>query len=160
VTEAFEPEAPLVLPAAMPAGEALGRLIASHGHCLLVEEADLILGLVTLADLQRALASELNRQGQPDLRNCLRTELVWLHEGVSLDRLEDQLGPNGLRQVPVFEVSEGIGGQLPHGLPAGGLEVGRLRGLASRDGMARAIARRLQAASERSPIRASATGSA
>jgi H+/Cl- antiporter ClcA len=160
VAEAFEPEAPLVLPALMPAGEALARLIDTHGHCLMVEEAELILGLVTLADLQRALASELQPRGQPSLRSCLRTELVWLPGGVNLDRLEDQLGPNGLRQVPVFDVPEGTGGHLPHGVPPGGLAVGRLRGLASRDGMARALARRLQAASERSPIRASATGSA
>jgi hypothetical protein len=160
VVEAFEPEAPLVLPAAMPAGEALGRLIGSHGHCLMVEDEGLILGLVTLADLQRALASELQQPDEPVLRRCLRTELVWLPDGVNLDRLEDQLGPNGLRQVPVFEVTEGTGVHLPHGLPPGGLEVGRLRGLASRDGMARAIARQLQAASERCPIRASATGSA
>ncbi|WP_254217242.1 chloride channel protein [Synechococcus sp. CCY 9618] len=159
VEEAFEPEAPLVLPAAMGAPMALARLIDSHGHCLLVEEAGTTLGLVTLADLQRALSSELNRGEPRILRDCLRTELVWLPSGAHLDRLEDQLGPNGLRQVPVFAVPEGTGGHLPHGLPTGGLSVGLLRGLASRDGMARALARRLQAASERPSIRASATGS-
>ena len=160
VEEAFEPEAPLVLPAALTAGAALARLIESHSHCLLVEEEGQILGLVTLADLQRTLSSELQQEGEVNLRNALRTELVWLPAGVELDRLEDQLGPNGLRQVPVFEVTEGTGGHLPHGLPPGGLDVGWLRGLASRDGMARALARRLQAASERLPISASATGSA
>jgi len=41
VEEAFEPEAPLVLPAAMAASAALARLIESHGHCLLVERAGL-----------------------------------------------------------------------------------------------------------------------
>jgi H+/Cl- antiporter ClcA len=146
VEEAFEPEAPLVLPATMPAATALARLIDSHGHCLLVEEAGITLGLVTLADLQLALSSEVRRDGALILRQCLRTELVWLPTGVQLDRLEDQLGPNGLRQVPVFAVEEGTGGHLPHGLPSGGLAVGLLRGLASRDGMARALARRFQAA--------------
>ncbi|KEF43246.1 MAG: chloride channel protein [Cyanobium sp. CACIAM 14] len=164
IEEAFEPEAPLVLPASWPAASALIRLIDSHGHCLLVEEEALTLGLVTLADLQRTLSSKQDQgpdQGRPILlRECLRTELVWLAGGVNLDRLEDQLGPNGLRQVPVFAVPEGSGGHLPHGLPRGGLPVATLRGMASRDGMARALARRLQAASVRSAIRASATGSA
>ncbi|MCP9799140.1 chloride channel protein [Cyanobium sp. Lug-B] len=159
VEEAFDPEAPLVLPAAMAASAALARLIDSHGHCLLVERAGLALGLVTIGDLQRGLASDLSRSQAPCLEDCLRTDLVWLPAGVHLDRLEDQLRPNGLRQLPVFAVPEGAGGHLPHGLPPGGLAVELLRGVASRDGMARALARRLQAASERPSINASATGS-
>ncbi len=160
VEEAFEPDAPLVLPAAMAASEALARLIHSHGHCLLVERAGLALGLVTIGDLQRGLACELRHLEPLRLEDCLRTELVWLPTGVCLDRLEDQLRPNGLRQLPVFAVATGTAGHLPHGLPPGGLAVERLRGMASRDGMARAQARRLQAASERPSISASATGSA
>jgi H+/Cl- antiporter ClcA len=159
VEEAFDPEAPLVLPAAMTASAALARLIDSHGHCLLVERAGLALGLVTIGDLQRGLASDLSRSQPVCLENCLRTDLVWLPAGVHLDRLEDQLGPNGLRQLPVFAVPGGAGSHLPHGLPPGGLAIDLLRGMASRDGMARALARRLQAASERPSIRASATGS-
>lgn len=159
VEEAFDPEAPLVLPAAMAASAALARLIDSHGHCLLVERAGLALGLVTIGDLQRGLASDLSRSQAPCLEDCLRTDLVWLPAGVHLDRLEDQLRPNGLRQLPVFAVPEGAGDHLPHGLPPGGLAVELLRGVASRDGMARALARRLQAASERPSINASATGS-
>lgn len=160
VEEAFEPDAPLVLPAAMAPSEALARLIDSHGHCLLVERAGLALGLVTIGDLQRGLSCELRRLEPLRLEDCLRTELVWLPSGVCLDRLEDQLRPNGLRQLPVFAVATEKAGHLPHGLPPGGLAVERLRGMASRDGMARAQARRLQAASERPSIRASATGSA
>ena len=160
VEEAFEPEAPLVLPAAMTASAALARLIDSHGHCLLVERAGLALGLVTIGDLQRGLGSDLSRPQPLCLEDCLRTDLVWLPSGVHLDRLEDQLRPNGLRQLPVFELEGGSGDHLPHGLPPGGLAVERLRGMASRDGMARAQARRFQAASERPSIRASATGSA
>jgi len=159
VDEAFEQEAPLVLPAAMTASDALARLVDSHGHCLLVEQADQVLGLVTIGDLQRGLSSEVKRQEPLALADCIRTELVWLPMGVNLDRLEDQLRPNGLRQLPVFALEGGAGGHLPHGLPAGGLPVSRLRGMASRDGMARAQARRFQAASERPSIRASATGS-
>jgi hypothetical protein len=159
VEEAFDPEAPMVLPASMTASAALARLVDSHGHCLLVEQAGLVLGLVTIGDLQRGLTSDVQRQGPPCLADCVRTDLVWLPMGVTLDRLEDQLRPNGLRQVPVFALEGGSGAHLPHGLPAGGLEVERLRGMASRDGMARAQARRFQAASERPSIRASATGS-
>ena len=159
VEEAFDPEAPLVLPAAMTASAALSRLVDSHGHCLLVEQAGLVLGLVTIGDLQRGLTSDVQRQGPPCLADCVRTDLVWLPMGVNLDRLEDQLGPNGLRQVPVFALEGGSGAHLPHGLPAGGLALERLCGMASRDGMARAQARRFQAASERPSIRASATGS-
>jgi H+/Cl- antiporter ClcA len=160
VEEAFEARPPLVLAGSLPALAALSRMIQQQGHCLLVEEAGMALGLVTLADLQKALASEAVRTGPLTLRDCLRTELVWLPAGVQLDRLEDQLGPNGLRQVPVFQVPDGTGGHLPHGVPRGGLPMGTLRGLASRDGMARALASRLQAASERGAISASATGSA
>jgi hypothetical protein len=159
VEESFEPEAPLVLPGSLTAAAALARLIESHGHCLLVEQGGQAQGLITLADLQRGLSAELGRQGPLRLQDCLRTELVWLPLGVNLDRLEDQLGPNGLRQLPVFEVEGGSADHLPHGLPAGGLPIARLRGMASRDGMARAQARRFQATSERLSIRASATGS-
>jgi H+/Cl- antiporter ClcA len=159
VEEAFEASPPLVLAGSLTALAALTQLIEQQGHCLVVEEGGVAQGLVTLADLQRALASEAVRKGPLTLRDCLRTELVWLPAGVQLDRLEDQLGPNGLRQVPVFAVPEGTGGHLPHGVPSGGLPVASLRGLASRDGMARALARRLQVASERGAIRASATGS-
>jgi hypothetical protein len=61
----------------------------------------------------------------------------------------------------VFEVSRAGLGALPRGLPAQGLPVAALKGLASRDGMARALARQAQAAvSERGAISASATGSA
>jgi hypothetical protein len=124
-----------------------------------VEQAGQALGLVTIGDLQRGLSSEVKRQEPLALGACIRTELVWLPMGVNLDRLEDQLRPNGLRQVPVFALEGSAGDHLPHGLPAGGLPVSRLRGMASRDGMARAQARRFQAASERPSIRASATGS-
>ncbi|MEB3321404.1 MAG: chloride channel protein, partial [Synechococcaceae cyanobacterium] len=161
VAEAFEPEAPLVLPAAMPADEALGRLIAAHGHCLVVGQNGWAVALVTLADLQRGLAAGGAEELPVRLIDCRRGDLVWLPMDARLDRLEDQLAPNGLRQVPVFAVAAGRGGTLPHGLPPGGLPVASLRGLASRDGMARALARRLQAAgSERWAMSASATGSA
>ena len=67
----------------------------------------------------------------------------------------------GHRQVPVFDVPDGNLGYLPEGPPPAGLPVARLRGLASRDGLARALARRFQSAGRTDwPISASATGSA
>ena len=137
VAEALEPEAPLVLPGQLPAAEALRQLVAAHGHCLIVAEAGSAVGLITLADLQRALSAA------PAVRlaDCRRGELVWLPLGAHLAQLEDQLTPNGLRQVPVFDVPLQGTAALPQALPAFGLPLERLRGLASRDGLARALAR-------------------
>ena len=161
VPEALEPDAPLVLPAEMAAGQALGRLIDSHGHCLIVGEGPLAVGLVTLADLQRGLAAAADSSSPVNLGDCRRGELVWLPLTARLDQLEDQLTPERLRQIPVFDVPSGIAGHLPHGLPAAGLPLVALRGLASRDGMARALARRLQFSGPGlGDIKASATGSA
>jgi hypothetical protein len=161
VPEALEPDAPLVLPAEMAAGQALGRLIESHGHCLIVGEGPLAVGLVTLADLQRGLAAAADSSSRVNLGDCRRGELVWLPLTARLDQLEDQLTPERLRQIPVFDVPSGIAGHLPHGLPSAGLPLVALRGLASRDGMARALARRLQFSGlGLGDIRASATGSA
>jgi hypothetical protein len=144
----------------MPAGDALDRLITAHGHCLIVAEMGAVVGLVTLADLQRALAAGVDRGQAVKLIDCRRGDLVWLPLQAHLDRLEDQLTPNGLRQLPVFDVPSGKGGVLPHGLPSSGLPVSALKGMASRDGMARALARRLQTAeSVRWATSASATGS-
>jgi hypothetical protein len=96
-----------------------------------------------------------------NLGDCRRGELVWLPLTARLDQLEDQLTPERLRQIPVFDVPSSIAGHLPHGLPAAGLPLVALRGLASRDGMARALARRLQFSGlGLGDIRASATGSA
>ncbi|MCP9810271.1 chloride channel protein [Cyanobium sp. HWJ4-Hawea] len=154
VTEAFEPEAPLLLPIDLPADQALISLVGSHGHCLLVVDGSWVVGLVTLPDLQRSITAARLAAGSPGsagesvvampcLRECRRGDLVWLPETAHLAQLEDQLSPNGLRQVPVFEVnSQGLGA-LPQGLPAAGLPIDSLRGLASRDGMARALARKL-----------------
>ena len=47
----------------------------------------------------------------------------------------------GLRQLPVFDLSLPDLPQLPSALPSSGLPVQALQGLASRDGMARAVAR-------------------
>lgn len=171
VLEALEPEAPLVLPASTPTARALNLLIEVHGHCLLVTDQGKAIGLVNLADLQRGLQRRKERAagkgaGASDeptltLRDCLRSEMLWLPERASLSQLEDQLLPGGLRQVPVFACSGEGEAYLPVGLPAGGLSEASLLGLASRDGMARAVARHLQrlesSAAERS---ASATGSA
>jgi hypothetical protein len=140
VSEALEPEAPLVLPAELSAREALAQLIAAHGHGLIVAEAGAVLGLVTLVDLQWRLSAD----AQADLRSCLRSDLVWLPLTAQLDQLEDQLRPNDLRQLPVFDIPATGVGHLPHGLPGQGLAVTRLRGLASRDGMARALARTIE----------------
>lgn len=161
VAEALEPEATLVLPSAMEASEALARLIDGHGHCLIVGEGPLAVGLVTLADLQRGLDGGRDASEPVALGDCRRSELVWLPLSARLDQLEDQLTPDGLRQIPVFDVPSGIAGHLPHGLPPSGLPLVALRGLASRDGMARALARRLQVSGVGlGDISASATGSA
>jgi H+/Cl- antiporter ClcA/CBS domain-containing protein len=161
VLEALEPEAPLVLPADSTAAEALACLIDAHGHCLIVVEHGSAVGLVTLPDLQRALTCGDRALGAVSLLECRRTELIWLPSCARLDRLEDQLNPNGLRQLPIFDLPDGVGGQLPHGLPSAGLPISSLHGIASRDGMARALARRLQTEpSSEEDIRASATGSA
>jgi H+/Cl- antiporter ClcA len=149
VAEALEPEAPLVLPRELAAITALEQLVASQGHCLLVSEGDQVLGLVTLPDLQRALAAAEDRcqpgdsptrPGQLALGDCLRSELVWLPLRASLAQLEDQLRPSGLRQLPVFALDSGSGSVLPVGRPRQGLPLKKLRGIASRDGLARALA--------------------
>jgi len=149
VSEALEPSLPPILPAELLATEALARLLSSRGHCLLVVESGSAVGLVTLADLRSTLSASNDRQ-KPPLRliDCRRGDLVWLPLAASLDRLEDQLTPEGLRQVPIFAVEEGLGGHLPQGLPASGLPIEAFRGLASRDGMARALAARLTVPSE------------
>ena len=161
VIEALEPEAPLVLPAQTPAATALSDLIAAHGHCLLVVDPgeDNVVGIVTLTDLQQALNAAQQRGRQVSLGECRRNDLVWLPDSAHLDDLEDQLGSQGIRQVPVFAVTAG---PLPRGLPSSGLGLDALRGLASRDGLALALARHdyQEPISEPSlPINASATGS-
>jgi len=150
VVEAFEAEAPLVLAADLAAREALAQLVAVHGHCLVVADGPWVIGLVTLQDLQRAIAGV--EGGQTPLGDCRRGELVWLPAQAHLAQLEDQLSPNGLRQVPVFDVPGLQVGALPQGLPNTGLPLNRLRGLASRDGLARALARRLTLADQRVTI--------
>ena len=161
VQEAFEPTAPLLLAADTPATVALDKLVRAHGHALLVEEDDQVIGLVTLSDLQRALSAATAEKGSPSLADCRRGELVWLPSEARLDRLEDQLIPSGLRQVPVFEVKAGSAAYLPQEAPAEGLPLRALQGMASRDGLALALARQLQPCpSQRSMIKASATGSA
>jgi hypothetical protein len=161
VSEALEPLSPLVLMAEQPAAEALALLIAAHGHCLIVQQRDLAVGLVTLADLQRALSGAAMGAEEPlSLLDCRRTDLVWLPLDSRLDQLEDQLAPDGLRQIPIFDVPGHLAGYLPQGLPSGGLPVTSLRGLASRDGMARALASRLGVQpSKRELTSDSATGS-
>jgi H+/Cl- antiporter ClcA len=138
VLEALEPESPLVLPASTPASTALTLLLAAHGHCLMVEEDNWVLGLVSLEDLQRPISA-----GSPQrpLLECRRSDLLWLTTEANLSQLEDQLRPNGLRQVPVFRLDDPALPKLPVGPPSGGLPVAALQGLASRDGMARALAR-------------------
>ncbi len=162
VAEAFEPLSPLVLLAELPAAEALALLIEAHGHCLIVEDGGAAVGLVTLADLQRGLSGALAAEtGTVRLIDCRRTDLVWLPLSSHLDQLEDQLTPDGLRQIPIFEVPVHLAGHLPHGLPPTGLPITALRGMASRDGMARALAARFRLQpSKRELTRASATGSA
>jgi hypothetical protein len=146
-------------------------LIAVRGHCLLLTEEGKTIGLVNLADLQRGLLRQTelekqqnnpsNRGANLTLKDCLRSEMVWLPESANLNQLEDQLLPAGLRQVPVFAVSAEGEAHLPQGLPAAGLPEEKLLGLASRDGMARAVAGQLQLiGSSALESRASATGSA
>jgi len=161
VADALEPEAPVVLPAGMAAAEALAALIAAHGHSLVVSEGASVVALVTLADLQGSLSAAGDAAAELRLIDCRRSDLVWLPLTSRLDRLEDQIKTRGHRQVPVFDVPDGNLGYLPEGLPPGGLPVVRLQGLASRDGLARALARRFQSAGWTGwPISASATGSA
>ena len=162
VIEALEPEAPLVLPAQTAAATALGDLIAAHGHCLLVVDpaAGNVVGIVTLTDLHQALNAAHQRGKPVSLGECRRNDLVWLPDSAHLDDLEDQLGSQGIRQLPVFAVSAG---PLPRGLPSNGLGLDALRGLASRDALALALARHdhQDAISEQSlASSASATGSA
>ncbi|MFM8260544.1 MAG: chloride channel protein [Vulcanococcus sp.] len=142
VLEALEPESPLVLHGATPADLALQQLLRAHGHCLVVEQDEWVLGLVTLEDLQRPISA-----GSPQrpLAECRRSDLLWLSAEANLAELEDQLRPNGLRQVPVFRLDELDLPKLPVGPPSGGLPVASLQGLASRDGMARALARQATA---------------
>ncbi len=150
ISEALEPRLPPILPADLPAAKALQRLLENQGHCVLVAEGGSAVGLVTLSDLQSALVSQLERGDGPlQLIDCRRGDLVWLPLDAHLDRLEDQLTPQGLRQVPVFAVEPGLGGYLPHGLPPAGLPIGSFRGLASRDGQARALAGRLSLRADR-----------
>ena len=143
VVDAFEPEAPLVLNAAESAQSALKQLLEAHGHCLIVEQENWVVGLVTLADLQRALTGF-----GPDvtLGNCRRSDLLWLPATANLAQLEDQLRPNNLRQLPVFDLRQADLPHLPTGLPSSGLPLRTLQGLASRDGMSRALARRVSSA--------------
>ena len=162
VIEALEPEAPLILPAQTPATTALSALIAAHGHCVLVvDPAEVnVVGIVTLTDLQQALNAAHQRGKPVSLGECRRNDLVWLPDSAHLGDMEDQLGSQGIRQVPVFAVSAG---PLPRGLPSNGLGLDALRGLASRDGLALALARHdhQDAISEQSlASSASATGSA
>jgi H+/Cl- antiporter ClcA len=144
VADALEPEAPLVLPADTPAVTALSQLIVAQGHCLVVTEAEQVVALVTLADLQGSIAAAGEKGAEVPLLDCRRSDLVWLPLSSRLDRLEDQIKARGHRQVPVFDVPDAKIGYLPEGMPATGLPVDRLRGLASRDGLARALARRFQ----------------
>jgi len=141
VGEALEPEAPLVLAGTLPAREALELLLAAHGHGLIVSQDEWVIGLVTLGDLQRGLTAA--HGGSLSLADCRRSDLVWLPASANLAQLEDQLRPNGLRQLPVFAMADPSLPKLPTGLPGGGLALGSLQGLASRDGMARALARRV-----------------
>ena len=161
LADALEAQAPLVLPGDTPAAEALGSLIAAHGHCLMVSEGNRVVALVTLADLQGSLAAVSDGAPPLSLLDCRRSDLVWLPLGSQLDRLEDQIKSRGYRQVPVFDVPDANLGYLPEGSPQGGLPLARLRGLASRDGLARALARRFQSVESTDwAISASATGSA
>jgi len=140
VQEAFEPEAPLVLASDTTAAAALSQLLEAHGHCLVLEADGWVVGLVTLADLQRGISAG---GAELPLANCRRAELVWLAADANLAQLEDQLRPNGLRQLPVFRLEDPALPKLPVGPPAGGLPLAALEGLASRDGLARALARQL-----------------
>lgn len=138
VMEALELESPLVLPGSLPTSLALQQLLDAHSHCLVVEDGNWVLGLVTLQDLQRSISA--GRALQP-LRESRRADLIWLSSDASLAQLEDQLRPNGLRQVPVFQLPDQTLPKLPTGVPGSGLPLSALQGLASRDGLARALAR-------------------
>lgn len=141
VREAFEPGEPLVVSADKTAMDGLALLAQVHGHVLLVKEEERVTGLVTLQDLQRCLSATEDQAKTLTLGACRRGDLLWLPDTANLDRLEDQLVPGDLRQIPVFTVDEGLGGYLPSGSPMGGLPVASLRGMASRDGLAWALAR-------------------
>jgi H+/Cl- antiporter ClcA len=138
--EALEPEAPLVLAADTPPALALQQLVQARGHAVVVVHDEWVVGLATLEDLQRALSAD---PAPYTLLACRRADLVWLPLAASLAQLEDQLGPNGLRQLPVFAVDPLAFPHLPDGLPAMGLPLETLRGMASRDGLACALARQL-----------------
>jgi hypothetical protein len=69
----------------------------------------------------------------------------------NLAQLEDQLQPNGLRQVPVFRLEDQALPKLPVGIPSSGLPLAALQGLASRDGMARALARAAAVGHKKAP---------
>jgi len=138
VMDALELESPLVLPGSLPTSLALQQLLDAHSHCLVVEDGNWVLGLVTLQDLQRSISA--GRALQP-LRESRRADLIWLSSDASLAQLEDQLRPNGLRQVPVFQLPDHTLPKLPIGVPGSGLPLSALQGLASRDGLARALAR-------------------
>jgi hypothetical protein len=148
VVEALEPESPLVLAASTTAEVALQQLLAAHGHCLVVEEEGWVLALVTLEDLQRPISAGLADQ---PLRDCRRSDLIWLSVEANLSQLEDQLQPNGLRQVPVFCLDDQALPKLPVGIPSSGLPLAALQGLASRDGMARALARAAAVGHKKAP---------
>ncbi|MBM5795229.1 MAG: chloride channel protein [Cyanobacteria bacterium M_surface_7_m2_037] len=148
VVDALEPESPLVLAASTTAEVALQQLLAAHGHCLVVEEEGWVLALVTLEDLQRPISAGLADQ---PLRECRRSDLIWLSVEANLSQLEDQLQPNGLRQVPVFRLDDQALPKLPVGIPSSGLPLVALQGLASRDGMARALARAAAVGHKKAP---------
>ena len=77
--------------------------------------------------------------GQP-LRDCRRSDLIWLSDAANLSQLEDQLQPNGLRQVPVFCLDDQALPKSPVGVPSSDLPFVALQGLASRAGLARSLA--------------------
>jgi len=142
VSDALEPEAPLVLEASTSAADGLAAVVEAHGHCLLLVNGPWVSGLVTLGDLQRCIGRGPGADGTPpSLQDSLRTDLVWLPASAQLSQLEDQLEAHDLRQVPVFAVPAEIAASLPQGLPPQGLPLQALVGVASRDGMARALAR-------------------
>jgi len=142
VSDALEPEAPLLLEASTSAADGLAAVVEAHGHCLLLVNGPWVSGLVTLGDLQRCIGRGPGADGTPpSLQDSLRTDLVWLPASSQLSQLEDQLEAHDLRQVPVFTVPAEIAASLPQGLPPQGLPLQALVGVASRDGMARALAR-------------------
>jgi hypothetical protein len=131
-----------VLEASSSAADGLAAVVKAHGHCLLLVNGPWVSGLVTLADLQRCLGRGTGADGRPPtLQDSLRTDLVWLPASANLGQLEDQLEAHDLRQVPLFDVPAEIAASLPQGLPPQGLPLQALIGIASRDGMARALSR-------------------